>query len=112
MDRTENAFPGRWRIAEMEMWDADARDPMGPAHIEFGPEGTGDLRFVALQAALDCRYSERDGRPLVEFTWEGDDDGDHACGRGWAGIGEQNRIVGHVFIHLGDDSSFEARKAG
>jgi hypothetical protein len=46
----------------------------------------------------------------VEFSWEGDDDGDHACGRGWAVLRERNRIEGHIFIHMGDESSFGAKR--
>lgn len=82
----------------------------GPAYIEFGPEGSGRLQFIAVQADLDCRITKRDGLPVVEFSWEGDDDGDRTCGRGWAVLRERNRIEGHIFIHMGDESSFEATR--
>ena len=29
-----------------------------------------------------------------------------ACGRGWAAIGTVSRLVGHFYIHNGDDSGF------
>jgi hypothetical protein len=29
----------------------------------------------ALQAGIDYRVGERDGRPTIEFSWVGDDDG-------------------------------------
>lgn len=32
---------GRWRIVEMEVWDADAIDLLGPASIEFDRNGQG-----------------------------------------------------------------------
>ncbi len=34
-------FVGRWRILEMELWDADAFDLVGPAFIEFGSDLRG-----------------------------------------------------------------------
>jgi len=110
MPKKENPFTGRWRITDMELWDADAFDLMGPAHIEFGPEGAGRLQFIAVQADLDCRLSERDGLPLVEFSWEGDDDGEHTCGRGWATLIESDHLDGRIYIHHGDDSSFAAKR--
>jgi len=48
---------------------------------------TGRFGFIAVEGYLDCRDTEPDGRPGVEFTWEGSDDGDPASGRGWAGPG-------------------------
>ena len=46
----------------------------------------------------------RDGSACAEFSWEGQDD--PACGRGWAMIGSAEKLVGHFYIHNGDDSGF------
>ena len=43
------------------------------------------------------------GRSLV-FFWEGGDEGDQRSGRGWVALGTAGRLVGHVYIHGGDDS--------
>jgi hypothetical protein len=110
MAKKQNSFTGRWHITEMEMWGPDARNLLGPAFIEFKPDNTGSFRFSAVQAHLDCRLIERDGFPVVEFSWEGDDDGDHNCGRGWAVLKDRIRIEGRIFIHMGDESSFEAKR--
>jgi hypothetical protein len=48
--------------------------------------------------------------PAPEFSWEGFDDGSPACGRGWAALGTAGRLVGHIFIHKGDDSGFVAER--
>jgi hypothetical protein len=32
---------------------------------------------------MDCRFAERDGKALVEFSWLGKDEMDDASGRGW-----------------------------
>ena len=46
------------------------------------------------------------GGPVAEFFWEGDDEGDQRSGRGWVALGTAGRLVGHVYIHGGDDSGF------
>ena len=103
----ENPFVGRWRITEMELWDQDALDLVVPAFVEFDRDGMGHFQFIAVQGWLDCRVGQRDGMPSVEFSWEGEDDGDDGCGRGW-GILRDRRLEGRWFFHRGDDSSFLA----
>jgi hypothetical protein len=99
---------GRWRIIEMELWDQDAIDLLGPAFIEFGPDNAGSFRFIAVEGWMDVRPSPRDGLPGVDFTWDGYDEGDRTTGRGWATLGSDGALTGRIFIHLGDDSSFAA----
>lgn len=99
---------GRWRIIEMELWDQDALDLLGPAFIEFGADNSGSFQFIAVEAWMDVRPVDRGGRSGVEFSWEGHDEGDQASGRGWASLAADGRLAGRIFIHLGDDSSFEA----
>jgi hypothetical protein len=103
------ALTGRWRIVEMSAWGRDAIDLVEPGFIEFGGDGTGKLGFIAVRGWLDCRPVERDGRVGVEFTWDGVDEGDQVSGRGWAAVVDGETIEGHLFFHLGDDSSFRAR---
>ena len=103
---------GRWRIVEMDLWDLEAIDLVGPGFIEFGKDDTGGFGFIAVQGWMDCRHSERDGRrPCVEFTWDGDDEGDRVSGRGWAALEEDGSLRGHIWFHLGDDSGFRAVRA-
>ncbi len=52
------------------------------------------------------RYGARDGSARAEFSWEGHDENDPACGRRWAMIGTAGRLVGHFYMHNGDDSAF------
>lgn len=78
-----NPFGGKWRIVSSDTWDADALDDLGPAHIAFGLRGRGELYFIAISASVDYRVASRDGSPIVEFSWAGDDDGSPISGRGW-----------------------------
>jgi hypothetical protein len=102
------ALTGRWRIVGMDLWDQDAIDLVGPGFIEFSEDGTGGFGFIAVQGSMDCRTSRRDGRPFVEFTWMGHDEGDEVFGRGWVALGHDDALTGHLFFHQGDDSGFRA----
>src|SRR5215469_18076915 len=102
------AFRRKWWIIEMKTWPAEFRDLIEPAHITFLGRGTGEMTFCALHAWLDTRYSLREGKPYAEFSWQGEDDGEPTCGRGWAILEVPERIAGSVFIHLGDESTFVA----
>ena len=44
----------------------------------------------------------------MEFSWIGVDDNDDASGRGWALLETDNSLVGHIYMHRGDDSGFRA----
>jgi hypothetical protein len=101
---------GNWRIVEMELWDRDAIDLIGPAHLQIGTDGSGTLRFIAVEGVVDGRRSERDGRPAVEFSWAGVDECDQASGRGWAVLESDGTLRGRIFIHGGDDSAFRAHR--
>jgi hypothetical protein len=99
---------GRRRIVEMDRWDRDAIDLVEPGFIEFAKDGTGQFGFIAVRGWLDCRTTERDGRTVVEFSWEGEDEGDQVSGRGRATLTDDGTLEGHLFIHLGDYSGFRA----
>lgn len=92
----------------MSGWDWDAIDLVQPGFIEFAKDGTGQFGFIVVRGWLDCRTVEREGRPGVEFSWEGVDEGDQVSGRGWAALADDETIEGHLFFHLGDDSDFQA----
>jgi hypothetical protein len=58
----------------------------------------GELNVIAIQASVDYRVGTRDGAPIAEFSWEGDDDGPTTSGRGWVRRHGQH-LVGRLFIH-------------
>jgi len=91
------------------MWDLEALDLVEAAEISFGPEGGGELKMIALGADVDYRVIDGNGHPRVEFSWSGFDDDKPISGRGFADHGG-NRIVGMLFIHRGDESSFVAER--
>jgi hypothetical protein len=99
---------GRWRIVEMDLWDRESIDLVGPAFIEITSGGRGSFRFIAVEGFIDARRVVLDDRPAVEFSWDGNDEGDHVSGRGWARLEADGSLRGHLFIHGGDDSGFVA----
>ena len=107
MSASVTSIAGKWRIAEMDLWDQEAIDLVGPAFIEFGGQG-GQFRFIAVDGWMHCHHQERHGRPYVEFTWNGNDDCDRASGRGWAKLQKDGSLSGRIYIHHGDDSGFKA----
>ena len=104
------AFKGRWRIAEMDQWDNDYLDLLEPAHITFSGTADGQIVFGAVSGSLDVRYGARDGAVCAEFSWQGFDEGDPVCGRGWVAPGTAGRLAGHIFFHKGDDSALVAER--
>jgi hypothetical protein len=94
----------------MELWTSDDLDLIGPAHLTLARDGTGTMRFIAVDVGLDYRVVQRDGQPAIEFSFDGTDEGDRTNGRGWAAL-TGDELHGHIFFHHGDDSAFTARRA-
>ena len=94
----------------MDVWDDDYLDLIEPAHITSKREGRRVSCSERVKGWLDVRYGARDGAACAEFSWEGFNDADPACGRGWATFGTAGRLVGHIFIHNSDDLGFVAER--
>ena len=110
--KPRSPFLGRWHIVSMSAWDEDDLNEEVQAFIEFDDKGGGSFQFGYVQGIIDYRERLRDGHPAAEFSWEGGDgaDGTPLAGRGWA-ILRGDELEGMIFIHLGDDSEFGARRA-
>ncbi len=94
----------------MTEWDEDYLNEEVQAFIEFDDKGGGSFQFGYVQGTMDCRETTRDGKPGIEWSWEGNDEMDPAQGRGWAVV-EVDRLQGMIFFHQGDDSGFVAERA-
>ena len=85
----------------------DSLDLVETAHLTFKGAADGEIAFGALKGFLDVRYGTRDGSACAEFSWEGNEN-DPTSGRGWVVLGTAGRLVGHFYIHNGEDSGFGA----
>lgn len=90
----------------MELWDAEFIDLLGSGYIQFDTDGRGEFAFGAVHGGLDCHF----GSHSIHFTWEGGDEMDHTCGDGDAELEDDGTITGDICFHLGDESSFTARR--
>jgi len=95
----------------VEGWEQSDLDLVVPAFIEFDSREGGGFQFCALSGDMDYRVSTEDDRPLIEWSWLGDDDGTDVAGRGWA-YREDESLVGRIFLHGGDEFPFRASQEG
>ncbi|GAB6904947.1 conserved hypothetical protein [Desulfosarcina cetonica] len=98
---------GYWRIIEMEMWDQKFIDAEVQGYFHFDDDDSGEFQFGYVHGYMDCRFSIRNGKDFVEFSFDGNDEMDPTSGRGFATI-EGDVIIGRLFFHEGDDSGFKA----
>ena len=109
--KSPSPIEGRWHIVSMTEWDEDYLNEEVQAFIEFDDKGGGSFQFGYVQGQTDCRTTSQEGKPAVEFSWEGGDgaDGTPLTGRGWAVL-QESELNGMIFIHQGDESEFEATR--
>ncbi len=107
--KPKSPIEGRWNIVSMSQWDEEYLHEEVQAFIEFSPKDTGEFQFGNVQGQMDCQATERDGKPSVEFSWDGNDETEHAFGRGWAVL-DGDDLKGMIFFHLGDESDFTAKR--
>jgi hypothetical protein len=96
---------------EMDVWDKDFLDLVETAHLTFKGAADGEIAFGAPKSFLDVRYGTSDRSACAEFSWQGNDKNDPASGPGWVVLGTAGRLVGHFYIHNGDDSGFVCDRA-
>jgi hypothetical protein len=101
-------FVGSWRITQLQGYDADYVDLSGPAKLKISSRGTGHMNFGAVEAEIDCKMDDFDER-VLRFSFEGGDEGDPMCGRGYCLI-DGDRMIGRMFRHFGDEFAFKARR--
>lgn len=103
---------GSWKITQMDVWDQEYVDLVVPGFFEFESEDEhllGQFQFGTVVGGLDCRIRDVGGERILEWSWEGRNDNDPGCGRGWARL-DHGKLIGHLYIHCGDDSAFEAKR--
>jgi hypothetical protein len=100
-----SAVLGRWRIVEIEGWDAGYVDMLGPGHIQFDRDG-GHIEFGAVQIGLHCWYSSTG----AHFNFQGHDEMAEVSGDGDADLEPDGTLTGEIRFHMGDDMPFTAKR--
>ena len=107
--KIKKAYLGKWRIQTMEVWDKEFIDLNGPGYLAVEEDGTGSLNFGAVETDMDFRVESVGGLERLEFSFEGEDEGDPVSGRGWAKV-VGPEMNGRIYFHMGEDSAFFANK--
>lgn len=89
------------------MWDQDFIDAELPGYFHFNDDDSGEFQFGYVHGYMDCRFSVKNGKSSVEFSWDGNDEMDTASGRGVATI-DGAVLSGRLYFHGGDNSDFKA----
>ncbi|AUB59795.1 hypothetical protein BK009_03350 [Methanobacterium subterraneum] len=104
------SFIGTWHIYEMELWDEDYFNMEVQAYIEINSRNRGYFQFGLVSGKIDGNVVFCAGEERFEFTWDGNDECDPASGSGWVRMKEEDFLEGEFRIHLGDDSTFLAKR--
>jgi hypothetical protein len=107
--KAENPFVGVWRIDSMSAWDYEFVNEESLAYIEFDDRLGGQFHFAYVHGFMGCRLGKRDGKQVVDWTWEGNDEMDPAQGRSWT-VQAGTDLPGMIFFHQGNDSEFVASR--
>ena len=103
--RADKPLLGKWRITQMELWDIDYIDMLGPAYIQIDDAG-GEIAFGAVQIGLDCEY----GQSSIWFTFHGFDEMTEISGDGDAELADDGTLTGEIRFNQGDETSFTAKR--
>jgi hypothetical protein len=80
------------------------------AYINIKPDKLGNFQFGLVCGEIDGRIVDYADCNRFEFTFEGNDECDPVSGCGWVRIKEKDELEGEFRFHLGDSSTFSARK--
>jgi hypothetical protein len=107
--KPKNWAVGRWLIESMTEWEREFIDEMVRGYFEFDARDSGSFQFGCVEGQIDYRLGERDGKPAVEFSWEGHDESEAILGRGWLVL-EDDELKGMVYMHFGDESGIVLKR--
>ena len=98
------SMQGQWRIIEMEVWDKDFLDLMGPARIAIDARGQGKFSFGCVNGAFSALGVEGS---LIS-RWTGNDEMDEASGEISIDLEPDGSLTGEICLDDGDESEFRA----
>ena len=103
-------FIGTWRITKMSEWDNDYVNEEVQAFIKIEKSRMGEFHFGLVQGSMSGDYEKCEGNLIYDFTFEGSDECDSATGDGWMKINADGTAEGEIRFHLGDKSTFWAKR--
>jgi hypothetical protein len=98
------SMQGQRRIIEMEVWDKDFLDLMGPARITIDARGQGEFSFGCVNGAFSALGVE----DALVSRWTGNDEMDEASGEITIDLEPDGSLTGEICLDDGDESEFRA----
>lgn len=95
---------GEWRIIEMEVWDKDLLDLMGPARITIDARGQGEFSFGCVSGAFSALGVEGS---LIS-RWTGNDEMEEASGEISIDFKPDGSLTGEICLDDSEESEFRA----
>jgi len=65
-----NPFQGTSTIDQMDQWDVDEESENLQPFVEFERNDSGQFQFGCVHGQMDCRHTQREGKPAVERAIE------------------------------------------
>ena len=93
----------------MDQWDQDYVDEEVEGHFEFQQDGKGSFHFGYMRGEIDHHVVTRDGKPCIEFSWDGSDEMEPEQGTGWAVV-DDDELNGIITFHQDDQAAFKCRR--
>ena len=103
-------YKGTWHIYEMELWGKDYFNMEVQAYVTIEDAGLGHFQFGLVSGEMDGEVIQEGTIEKFDFTWDGNDECDSASGNGWLKIRDKDVIEGMINFHMGDRSTFLARR--
>ena len=104
-------FVGTWHIYEMEQWGEDYFNVEVQAYIKIEDNYSGEFQFGLVSGQIDGRIVDHPNGKRLEFTFEGNDECDTSSGSGWVRMKNKELLEGEFKFHMGDISTFLAKRA-
>ena len=100
------SLQGHWRIIEMEVWDKDFLDSMGPARITIDATGQGEFSCGCVNGA----FSALGVSSSLISRWTGNNEMDDAAGEISIDLEPDGSLTGEISLDDGDESEFRAAR--
>jgi len=96
---------GKYEITEMELWEKKDIDLTETGYFNISGSD-GNFHFICVDGQMDIKKQKGNH---YKFSWEGNDECTPVSGFGDF-IFQDNTLIGRIYFHDGDDSSFLSRK--
>src|SRR3989338_3271389 len=107
----KRGFIGTWHITKMSEWDNDYVNEEVRAFVKIEKSGIGEFHFGYVQCSMSGDFKKSGENLVYDFTFDGSDECDLTNGDGWMKVNPDGTAEGEIRFHMGDKSTFWAKRA-